>query len=73
MTILEKLNSRERFKFENSDTDSWEYNGEELTQYISGQLTEGRLTVHSLTEEVLIVRWPDNTTTTFNKEQIYWE
>lgn len=73
MTILQRLSNRQRFKFENTDTDSWEFDGEQLTQYISGELAEGRLVVQSLTEEALTIRWPDDTTTSFSVESLHWE
>ena len=73
MTISEKLTNRQRFKFEVTDIDSWEFDGEQLTQYISEEPAEGRLVVESLTQETLIVRWPDGTTTPFEISNLYWD
>ena len=73
MTISEKLTNRHRFKFLVTDIDSWEFDGEKLRQYISEEPTEVILVVESITEETLIVRWPDGTTTPFEMSNLHWD
>jgi len=72
MDIQSRLLEGQFFKFEDTDEDSFTYSEGVLVNYIEGSPTGSELTVPSLTEESLVVEWPDGSSTTFGVNQLTW-
>ena len=63
MGILTQLSQNKKIKFESSDSDSWEYNGTVLEQYVGTDPTGNTLEVISISEEEISINWGENQST----------
>ena len=71
MGILTKLNEGQKFRFEESDSDIWGYNGKVLQQYLDNESTGNTLTIVSVNEDTITIDWGD-IESTLPESYLYW-
>lgn len=72
MGILTTLTSGSKIRFEDCDTDIWDYNGNALRQYESGSLTGETLLVINLNEDYITIGWETNVSSTLYEGDFIW-
>lgn len=72
MSVQTRLENRETFKFEELDTDYWEYTELGLFQIIEGTQTGVSLSCTFTETGDIVIDWPNGIQKTYTEEKLYW-